>query len=482
MEKFDLIVSGGGPAGSSLATFVAKQGHRVLLLEKERFPRYQIGESLLPSTAQGICSLLGIWEEVENAGFQRKTGGNWRWGKTPEPWSFVFRISPTFGEERSYAWQVERSRFDNILLKNAKKCGVDVREQHAVSEVIEEAGRVTGVRYVDAAGVERTAHARYFADATGHQCRNFKLLGERVYDEHFRHVALFCYFEGGLRSPPPHSGSILCVAFKSGWFWYIPLSDSLTSVGAVVDLSAVKRLNDGHEAAMNSFIEEAPLIKRYLASAKRVTEGDYGQFRVRKDYSYANTRFWKPGMFLLGDAACFIDPVFSSGVHLATLGGLLAARSVNTCLRGELDEEACFTEFERRYRREYDTFREFLIQFYNTYKTEEEYFRDAERILGSEDKGKDAFVRLIGGVSTASGDLFPEGQHPSQAIFNARYKSKEGAFAQTDAIEQQALLKDARPLERPMFEGGLVASADGFHWRRDGAQPRGTGEESVVAK
>src|SRR6185369_1838104 len=144
-EAYDLIVLGGGPAGSSLATFVAMQGHRVLLLERESFPRHQIGESLLPATVHGICPLLGVSEQIATAGFPRKRGGTFRWGKNPEPWTFTF--AKRDNDPRGYAYQVERSKFDLILLDNARAKGVDVRERHAVNDLLMEDGRVVGVRF-----------------------------------------------------------------------------------------------------------------------------------------------------------------------------------------------------------------------------------------------------------------------------------------------------------------------------------------------
>jgi len=134
-EEADVVVVGGGPGGSTLATLVAMRGHHVVLLEKEKFPRYQIGESLLPSTVHGICRLTGVADELAKAGFTKKRGGTFRWGATPEPWTFAFSVSPKMVGETSHAYQVERSKFDQILLDHARHMGVDVREQHAVSDV-----------------------------------------------------------------------------------------------------------------------------------------------------------------------------------------------------------------------------------------------------------------------------------------------------------------------------------------------------------
>src|SRR6266851_5248793 len=160
VEEFDVIVVGGGPGGSTLASLVAMQGHRALILEKEKFPRYQIGESLLPSTVHGICRLTGVTDELARAGFMLKRGGTLRWGSNPEPWTFSFSVSPKMVGPSSFAYQVERMKFDQILLDNARRVGAEVREECAVIDVVGDAGRVRGVRYADAAGNEREVHAK----------------------------------------------------------------------------------------------------------------------------------------------------------------------------------------------------------------------------------------------------------------------------------------------------------------------------------
>ncbi len=158
---------------------------------------------------------------------------------------------------------------------------------------------------------------------------------QRVYSKLFRNVALYAYYEGGKRLPAPNNGNILSAAFSGGWFWYIPLSPTLTSVGAVVDREHAKAHSRGHEAeAMQRFIDSCPIVKTFSSDASRITQGEYGKFRVRSDYSYCSESFWAPGMVLVGDAACFVDPVFSSGVHLLHSGALLAARSINSTLEG----------------------------------------------------------------------------------------------------------------------------------------------------
>jgi halogenation protein CepH len=485
VTDFDLAVIGGGPAGSALATLVAMQGHRVILLEKESFPRHQIGESLLPATVHGICPLLGVREELRNAGFMRKSGGTFRWGKNPEPWTFYFGSSPRMGGPTGYAYQVERSKFDWILLQNARRKGVDVRERTVATGVSTQNGRVTGVHGIDGSGAALSIAAKYVADASGNSSRIYASVGERVYSKLFRNVALYGYYQGGKRLPKPNDGNILCAAFPGGWFWYIPLSESLTSVGAVVDRTLANGIRGHEEGSLQEFIAACPLISEYLRDAKRVTEGPYGKLRTRMDYSYCSTGFWKPGMVLIGDAACFVDPVFSSGVHLATYGALLAARSINSCLRNELDEQRSFREFELRYRREYGNFYRFLASFYNLDQDEASYFWTARKLLNSEEPGNEAFIRLVAGLGTSGEQLFGNGEElldTTRSVANSfeRAQGLDGDFdhGMLDTEFMSKLTQEAVQLQMhastgqvgiggstPLWNGGLIPSADGLRWR-----------------
>jgi FAD-dependent halogenase len=500
-DTFDLIVIGGGPTGSTLAAFTAMAGHRVLLLERETFPRHQIGESLLPATVHGICRMLGVLDEVERQGFPRKHGGTFRWGKSPEPWTFRFSQRPD--DPYGYAYQVERAKFDRILLDNARAKGVDVRERHDVTSVIIEDDRAVGVAYTDDQGRERVARARYVADASGNRSQVWRTVGERVYSEFFRNVALYGYFEHGRRLPAPNQGNILSAAFRDGWFWYIPLSDTLTSVGAVVSREAADEIRQGEETALHGYVERCAIIQEYLAGARRVTEGPYGQLRIRKDYSYCADQFWVPGMLLVGDAACFIDPVFSSGVHLGTYSALLAARSILTLLGGTagLTEDECCAEFEDRYRREFGRFYQFLLGFYDMQQDEESYFWQARKILNTRERANDAFVRLVAGLSDPDEPLFAG----PAAFFDARQgfgtwfaeqlvagaeagstgapaapspAAEPGGLESFDpeefmrgfnkeivSLQLLAVMRGVPRRERPIREGGLVPTADGLRWQ-----------------
>lgn len=488
VEDFDVVVIGGGPGGSTAATILAMQNHRVLLLDRDKFPRYQIGESLLPATIHGVCKILGLSEELKQAGFVRKLGGTFKWGTNPEPWTFNFSTASEISAPQSYAYQVERSKFDYMLLKNAADNGVDVREQHSVKDIVFEGGRACGVEFLDESGNAYRANAKYIIDASGNQSQIHRKVGERIYSNFFQNLALFGYYENGYRFPPPRDGNIFCAAFKDGWFWYIPLSDTLTSVGAVVSKECAGQLKAGYEEAMAHFIASCPEISEMLSKATRVTEGQYGQLRVRKDWSYSNERFWVPGLVLVGDAACFIDPVFSSGVHLATYSALLAARSINSILSDGMDETRCFEEFEKRYRREFRNFYEFLTSFYDMHQNEDSYFWNARKVLKTRRSTQEAFVSLVAGVSNLRDeelmveiDQIEKIKEELEQLQNNNqaaapyYSAEKEAFLDTlveeaTQMQIQAHVGAMGNDEQPLFAGGLIPSADGLRWRETVSQ------------
>jgi halogenation protein CepH len=489
-EQANVVIVGGGPGGSTLAALVAMQGHRVIVLEKEKFPRHQIGESLLPSTVHGVFRLTGVSDDLEKAGFIIKRGGTYRWGANKDPWTFAFAVSPKMASKTSYAYQVERMKLDTILLNHARKLGADVRENSPVTGIIRDNDRVRGVYYTDADGNPREILATYVVDASGNQSRIYKNVGSRKYSDFFRGIALYGYFEGGKRLPPPNSGNILSAAFDSGWFWYIPLRENLTSVGAVVRREEAGRIQGDPEKMLMSLIDDCPMIKDYLKNAKRITTGDYGRIRTRKDYSYYNTAFWCPGMVLVGDAACFVDPVFSTGVHLSTYSALLAARSINSVLAGIIDEPAAFQEFELRYRREYSAFYEYLMCFYNMNVDEDSYFWSAKKVTNSTSSDLEAFVELVGGV--ASGEAALAQADVLMQRFQGRFKEYVNAIDELVANDEQSMLPlfrvsviqdateagnqiqatammpgaDDLQRESPLFENGLISSVDGMFWSR----------------
>jgi halogenation protein CepH len=413
--KFDVIVIGGGPAGSTAAGFLAQLGARVLLLEKDHFPRYHIGESLLSATLP-ILDGLGATPAVERAGFVRKPGGTFVWGSRAEPWSFFFREDPG---GRPYAYHVLRSQFDHILLRHAAQLGVDVREGHQVREV-----RYAGtsrVQAVDDGGVQLAAESTFVIDASGQQAMLGRRDRLREFNPFFKNLAVFAYYADAEPLSGPVAGNILSAAFADGWFWFIPLHDGTTSVGAVVDARRFAAEAGGDPAALYARLLAActPVMQR-LRAARLVSP-----IRVIRDYSYCSTRFWGPGYLLAGDAACFIDPVFSTGVHLACLAGYLAAHAVRAILEGA-PAVAELQRYDERYRAAFTRYLNFLYFFYDHHRDPDSYFWTARKILCPDVslEARTAFVRLMSG----GGDLL-HGDAAAPADLEALHARMVGATA-----------------------------------------------------
>ena len=392
-ERFDTAVIGGGPAGSVCAGFLAQAGLRVVLFEKERFPRYRIGESLLSATIP-ILEALGALPAVEAAGFVRKPGGTFVWGSDQEPWNFFFREDPG---GRPHAFHVLRSEFDHILLKHAAGLGADVREAHQVRAVRFD-GEVNRVAARDEHGAAVEVEAPWVVDASGQSA----LLGRRDdlrrFDAFFKNLAVFGYYEGAEPLSGAVAGNILSAAFSDGWFWYIPLHDGTTSVGAVVDAARFSG-----EAAGDPLPLYLRLVEACAPVAARVRDARLvPPVRVIRDYSYDSRRFHGPGYLLAGDAACFIDPVFSTGVHLASLSGYLASRAVTDLVAGGPRDEL-LAAYDTRYREAFERYRAFLYFFYDHHCDRDSYFWTARKVLDSEPSidARTAFVRLLSG----GGDL-----------------------------------------------------------------------------
>ncbi len=246
------------------------------------------------------------------------------------------------------------------------------------------------------------------------------------------------------------------------------------------------RIQGDPDRALRSLIDECPIIRDCLADATRVTTGTYGQLRVRKDYSYHQTSFWRPGMVLVGDAACFVDPVFSSGVHLATYSALLAARSINSVLAGAVGEQRAFDEFEARYRREYGVFYEFLMSFYDVHVDENSYFWSAKKVTNNSHTELESFVELVAGISSSEFNL----RDAESAAVHLKTRSTEFAEALDTLVSEkgrsmvpmlksslvkQVMREGAHVQDRAqhagiggsdgaVFEGGLSVSPDGMFW------------------
>lgn len=386
MERFDLIVVGGGPAGATVATLVAMAGRRVLLLEREYFPRYQIGESLLPATIHGIGGLLGMQERIAQAGFVVKRGATFSWGQQPDKyWTMNFGRVPVdqveLPPDAPFAHNVARADFDQLFLDNARAKGVDVREGCRVTAFLTDGGTVRGVAYHDEDGTTHEAQSRYVALTAGQSGFPGGNVAAREYSRFFRKVAIFGYYLDSARLPGALAGNVLFGTTRDTWIWHIPLSERLTSVGAVLPADQGGAIKHDRRAALARFVADCPAMAQLLDGRPFAQEPPFDEIRMRSEFSYCVTRFWKPGVILVGDAACFVDVLLSSGVHLATYGALLAARSILAVLEGCLPEEHALNEYEARIRQEYAIFYRGLIGLYDMNQDGESYVRWLRSLL-----------------------------------------------------------------------------------------------------
>lgn len=346
-QPCDVVVIGGGPGGSMASTLLSDFGKNVVLLEAAKFPRYHIGESLLSGTAD-LLKKVGVLDKLESNGFIKKFGVEWVWGQQREPWTVYFKDAIAMPYD--FGYQVERGPFDQMLLENAREHGVDVREQHRVLDFDIGPDGTARVDYQNASGATESITARWLVDASGQGGFITKRLHRQDWDPYLKNMAIWSYWRGAKRGEGIDAGNTFLPTFADGWWWFIPLRDEITSIGVVVDRRAyLTKKQAGLEAYYLDCLSQTPELTERLTRAER-TEG----IRVQRDWSYIYDRFSGDGYVALGDAACFIDPLFSTGVHLAMLSGFLAAVTINTVLdEPELDRGRALEFYETTYRKEF---------------------------------------------------------------------------------------------------------------------------------
>jgi len=333
----EVVVIGGGPAGATTATLVAQQGRSARLYERERFPRYHVGESLIPETFW-VLDRLGILPELRGGPFVEKHSVQFvsEQGRLSEPLYFA-DYKP---HESARTWQVTRQDFDQLMLDNARRHGVDVREGMRVLDVLFEGGRAVGVRTVDEAGVEEDVRCHVVVDAAGQSGLILDRLGLRQWDPLLKKAAIWSYFKGAAREQGRDAGATLVMqtAGKVGWFWYIPLQNDITSIGVVAPFDHLFKNRDSKDlgAIFSEEVARCPGLQPRIAGAERV-----GPYRAAKEYSYRSSKVAGDGWVLVGDAFGFLDPLYSSGILLALKSGALAADAIAAGLeRGDVSEAA----------------------------------------------------------------------------------------------------------------------------------------------
>jgi flavin-dependent dehydrogenase len=357
----DVVVIGGGPAGSTASTLIAQKGYHVRLFERERFPRFHIGESLIPRT-YWVLRRLGMLDKMKGSHFVKKYSVQFvnQHGKLSEPFYFLDH-NP---HESSQTWQVLRSQFDQLLLDNAREQGVQVHEGVRVLDVLFDGERAVGVRVQDESGAEQVVRARVVVDASGQGSLIMSRLGLRDWDPVLKKAALWTYWKGAQRDTGRDEGATLVIQVqgKQGWFWYIPLHDDVISVGVVADYGYLfkSRAGKDHETIYFEEVARCPGLQPRIASAERVAP-----FRAAKEYSYRSRKAAGDGWVLVGDAFGFLDPLYSSGVLLALTSGQMAADAVTEGLARGDTSAAQLGKWEADFVRGMDRMRRLVCAYYD---------------------------------------------------------------------------------------------------------------------
>ncbi|RKU27650.1 NAD(P)/FAD-dependent oxidoreductase [Candidatus Poribacteria bacterium] len=363
-HTYDTIVIGGGPAGSTVATLVAEQGYRVLLLERATTPQFKIGESLIPAT-YWTFKRLGMLEKLRASHFPQKYSVQFysRSGKGSMPFYF-FQTNP---HESAVTWQVLRSEFDEMLLDNAREKGVEVRHGVGVREVLFEGDTAIGVLTQNTDGTRETHHATVIVDSTGQRSLIGRQLNLNTIEPNLKMASLFTHYEGGHRDEGIDEGAtlILHTEEKDSWFWSIPLPYNRTSIGVVGELDYLlqsRRDADGRLDTQKIFDEElakCPPLQQRLEGAKQLLP-----IQTTKDFSYRASRIAGNNWVLVGDAFGFLDPVYSTGLFLALKSGEMAADVIIEAFQKDDFSEAQLGSFGPAFVDGMEAFRKLVYAFY----------------------------------------------------------------------------------------------------------------------
>jgi flavin-dependent dehydrogenase len=358
--EYDVLIIGAGPAGSSAASLLAAQGHRVLVLEREKFPRYHIGESLIPF-CYGPLERLGLIPKMRASCFQKKYSVQFVQpnGKASQPFYFFNRYDR---DTIATTWQVLRSEFDLLLLQHAREKGAEVIEEITVKELLRDGGRVVGVRAQTKSGELVEFRAPLTLDCTGKESFSAVRNGWRTKDPYLNKVAVWTYYQGSKRESGIDEGqTTVAMLPEKGWFWHIPQHNDMVSVGVVAEGKYLTR--GGVKEPKTIFhreVEENLWIKDHLSVGRQV-----GEYYLTSEYSFHSRHCGCEGLLLVGDAFAFLDPVFSSGLMLALKSGVLAADAVHEALLARDFSPERFAPYAATLRQGIENMRKLVYAFYN---------------------------------------------------------------------------------------------------------------------
>src|SRR6266699_1141645 len=367
---YDVAIIGGGPAGSTAAALLARAGRRVVVFEREKFPRFHIGESLLPFSMKAFTR-LELHEKFLRAGFMKKFGGEIFGACSEQGTKFYFKDG--FRSQTDHAYQVTRSDFDKVLLDHAVESGAEVHEETSVDRVAFSKDDVELT--VKRNEASHSIRARYVIDASGRTSvlgRQFKI--KKTYD-HLQKLSIFAHYDGVWRPEGIDGTLTVLIRAVDRWFWLIPLTDERTSVGVVLDSDTFRKSKLSADDFLEQALAEQPTIAKRMTKAQRVSE-----VYVEADFSYRSARLQGDRWLLAGDAAGFIDPIFSSGVFLAVFSGERCADVLNDILDHPRKARRLFASYERAVNRAMDIY----LRFVNAWYTKEfiEVFLAPRNILG----------------------------------------------------------------------------------------------------
>ena len=381
---YDVIIIGGGPAGSTMGSYLSKAGIKNLILEGHNQPRPHVGESLVLSTMR-VFGELGLLDTMDRAGFPKKYGASWRDFNGKEQ-ALHFSEFRQEGIDRDHTYHVDRGKFDLLLLKHAQSLGSDVHQGVQVKKVNFQDDRAVGVR-AKFAGQEIDIPAKIVVDASGRQTLLGRQLNLKQNDKIFNQYAVHGWFENVERGEDPKTADYIHIYFlpvKRGWAWQIPITDRITSVGVVAEREVFQQFKSESERYFNTYVQSNQGLARAMANAVRVND-----FKTEGDYSYIMDKFCGNGFLMVGDAARFVDPIFSSGVSVAMHSARFGSQTIQAALEsGDLSEEV-FKPYERTLRGGVDIWYEFIRLYYKllplfTLFIQSEYRVEVLRLLQGE--------------------------------------------------------------------------------------------------